>query len=173
MAQLIENLLMLAQLTQSDIRRDRVDLTSLAHASVTRLQDTHSEREIEIVIADGLIARGDGRLLGIALDNLLGNAWKFTGKRRGARIEFGQTAHNFQPVYCVSDNGVGFDMAYASKLFGVFQRLHSTAEFHGTGVGLATVQRIIRRHDGRIWAQGKVGHGASFHFTLGDQEESE
>jgi light-regulated signal transduction histidine kinase (bacteriophytochrome) len=168
MAQLIENLLMLAQLTQSEIRRERVDLTRLAHASVTRLQDNQPEREIEIVIADGLFAYGDGRLLGIAFDNLLGNAWKFTGKRRGARIEFGQRADSGQLVYFVSDNGAGFDMAHASKLFVVFQRLHAADEFRGTGVGLATVQRIIRRHGGRIWAQGKVDHGASFYFTLGD-----
>ena len=170
MAQLIENLLMLAQLTQSEIRRERVDLTRLAHASVARLRDNQPERQMEIVIADGLFARGDGRLLGIVFDNLLGNAWKFTGGRRGARIEFGQTAYSGQPVYFVSDNGVGFDMAHASKLFGVFQRLHSADEFRGTGVGLATVQRIIRRHDGRIWAQGTVDQGASFYFTLSDKE---
>jgi PAS domain S-box-containing protein len=168
MAQLIDGLLMLAQLTQSEIRRDRVDLTRLAHASVARLKDNEPERQIEIVIADGLFAHGDERLLGILFDNLLGNAWKFTGKRRGARIEFGQTAERGQPAYFVSDNGVGFDMAYASKLFGVFQRLHSADEFRGTGIGLATVQRIIRRHDGRIWAESKVDHGASFYFTLND-----
>jgi protein-histidine pros-kinase len=168
MAQLIENLLMLAQLSQSEIRRERVDLTRLALGSVARLRDNQPERQIEIVIADGLFARGDGRLLGIVFDNLLDNAWKFTEKRRGARIEFGKTANSGQPVYFVSDNGVGFDMAHASKLFGVFQRLHSTDEFSGTGVGLATVQRIIRRHDGRIWAEGKVDHGASFYFTLSD-----
>jgi light-regulated signal transduction histidine kinase (bacteriophytochrome) len=170
MAQLIENLLMLAQLAQSEIRREQVDLTRLARASVARLQDTHPERQIEIVIADGLFTHGDARLLGIVFDNLLGNAWKFTAKRRGTRIEFGQTANSGRPVYFVSDNGAGFDMAYTSKLFGVFQRLHSAEEFNGTGVGLATVQRIIRRHDGRIWALGKVGHGATFFFTLGDQE---
>ncbi len=168
MAQLIENLLMLAQLTQSEIRRERVDLTRLALASAARLQDDQPERQIEIVIADGLFARGDGRLLGMVFDNLLGNAWKFTGNRRGARIEFGQTVNSGRPAYFVSDNGVGFDMAHASKLFGVFQRLHSADEFRGTGVGLATVQRIIRRHDGRIWAEGKVDHGASFYFTLSD-----
>jgi PAS domain S-box-containing protein len=168
MAQLIDGLLMLAQLTQSEIRRDRVDLTRLAHASVARLKDSEPERQIEIVIADGFIAHGDERLLGILFDNLLGNAWKFTGKRRGARIEFGRTAERGQPAYFVRDNGVGFDMAYASKLFGVFQRLHSADEFRGTGIGLATVQRIVRRHAGRIWAESKVDHGASFYFTLND-----
>jgi light-regulated signal transduction histidine kinase (bacteriophytochrome) len=173
MAQLIENLLMLAQLTQSELRRERVDLTRLAHASVARLKGNQPERQIEIVVADGLFAHGDGRLLGIAFDNLLGNAWKFTERRRGARIEFGQTATGGQPIYFVSDNGVGFDMAHASKLFGVFQRLHSADEFRGTGVGLATVQRIIRRHDGRIWAEGKLDQGASFYFTLSDKEQLE
>jgi PAS domain S-box-containing protein len=173
MAQLIENLLMLAQLTQSELRRETVDLTRLAHASVARLRGDQPERQIEIVIADGLLAQGDGRLLGMVFDNLLGNAWKFTEKRRGARIEFGRTTSSDQPVYFVSDNGAGFDMAHASKLFGVFQRLHSADEFRGTGVGLATVQRIIRRHAGRIWAQGKVDQGASFYFTLGDKERSE
>jgi light-regulated signal transduction histidine kinase (bacteriophytochrome) len=173
MAQLIENLLMLTQLTQSELRRETVDLTRLAHASVARLRGDEPERQIEIVIADGLLAQGDGRLLGMVFDNLLGNAWKFTGKRRGARIEFGRTATSDQSVYFVSDNGVGFDMAHASKLFGVFQRLHSANEFRGTGVGLATVQRIIRRHAGRIWAQGKADQGASFYFTLGDKERSE
>jgi light-regulated signal transduction histidine kinase (bacteriophytochrome) len=169
MAQLIENLLMLAGLTQSELRRERVDLTRLAHASLARLKDNQPERQIEIVVADDLLAHGDGRLLGIAFDNLLGNAWKFTEKRRAARIEFGKVASGDQPVYFVSDNGVGFDMAHASKLFGVFQRLHSADEFRGTGVGLATVQRIIRRHDGRIWAEGKVDQGASFYFTLDDK----
>jgi PAS domain S-box-containing protein len=173
MAQLIDNLLMLAQLTQSELRRERVDLTLLAHSSVARLKENQPEREIEIVIADGLYAHGDGRLLGVVFDNLLGNAWKFTAKRRAARIEFGRSANSGQSVYFVSDNGVGFDMAHASKLFGVFQRLHSADEFRGTGVGLATVQRIIRRHAGRIWAQGQVDQGASFYFTLSDKERPE
>lgn len=172
MAQLIESLLMLAQLTQSEIRRQRVDLSRLAQASVARLQDMHPERQIEVIIANDLFAYGDERLLGIVLDNLLGNAWKFTAKQRVARVEFGQVTDDGESAYFVSDNGVGFDMAYASKLFGVFQRLHSAEEFHGTGVGLATVQRIIRRHEGRIWARGKVGQGASFRFTLSDQRQS-
>ena len=173
MAQLIENLLMLAQLTQSELRHERVDLSRLAHATVSRLKDNQPDRQVSIVIAEGMFAHGDGRLLGILFDNLIGNAWKFTAKNPAARIEFGRQAESGTPVYFVSDNGAGFDMAHAGKLFGVFQRLHTAGEFHGTGIGLATVQRIIRRHEGRIWAQGKVGEGASFYFTLNNKEKWE
>jgi PAS domain S-box-containing protein len=171
MAQLIENLLMLAQVTQSELRREPVDLSGLAKTVAARLQGTQPERQTEIVIADGLLAHGDGRLLGIVFDNLLGNAWKFTAKRPKARIEFGRSQNGGQPAYFVSDDGAGFDMAHAAKLFGVFQRLHTTNEFEGTGIGLATVQRIIRRHGGRVWAEGQVNHGATFYFTLQDQEQ--
>jgi PAS domain S-box-containing protein len=170
MAQLIDSLLMLAQVTQSELRRERVDLSRLAAGAVARFQSEQPERRTEIVIADGLIAHGDGRLLGIALDNLIGNAWKFTAKRPKARIAFGRGDDGGQPAYFVSDDGAGFDMAYASKLFGVFQRLHTPNEFEGTGIGLATVERIIRRHGGRIWARGQVNRGATFFFTLDDQE---
>jgi PAS domain S-box-containing protein len=166
MAQLIENLLMLAQVTQSELRRERVDLSGLAEAAIARLRGAQPERQTEIVIADGLFADGDGRLLGIVLDNLLGNAWKFTAKLPKACIEFGRSQDGAQPAYFVRDDGAGFDMAFASKLFGVFQRLHAPDEFDGTGIGLATVQRIIRRHGGRIWAQGQVNQGATFYFTL-------
>jgi PAS domain S-box-containing protein len=152
MAQLIEDLLMLAQVTQSELRRERVDLSRLAQAAAARLQHAQPERQTEMI------------------DNLLGNAWKFTSKRPKARIEFGRSQDGGQPAYVVRDNGAGFDMAYASKLFGVFQRLHSVNEFDGTGIGLATVQRIIRRHGGRIWAHGQVNEGAEFYFTLDDKE---
>jgi light-regulated signal transduction histidine kinase (bacteriophytochrome) len=170
MAQLIDDLLMLAQLTRSEFRRERVSLSQLAVESARRLQDSHPERRVELVIADDLFAEGDGRLLGVVLDNLLGNAWKFTAKKTAARIEFSANVIDGVTVYRISDNGAGFDMAHAAKLFGVFQRLHTLGEFQGTGIGLATVQRIIRRHDGRIWAQGEVGAGASFFFTLNGQE---
>jgi PAS domain S-box-containing protein len=166
MAQLIESLLTLTHVTQSELRRERVDLSQLARASVERLQRAEPERQVELSIADGLTERGDGRLLGVVLDSLLGNAWKFTRKQPHARIEFGCTQKDGRNVYFVRDNGAGFDMAFAPKLFGVFQRLHSGTEFEGSGIGLATVERVVRRHGGRIWAEGKVAEGASFYFTL-------
>jgi len=113
-----------------------------------------------------LVANGDARLLRVVLQNLLGNAWKFTGKQPHGRIEFGIKQHDDKPAYFVRDNGAGFDMAYADNLFGPFQRLHSMTEFEGTGIGLATVQRIIHRHGGRVWAQGAVDQGATFYFTF-------
>jgi light-regulated signal transduction histidine kinase (bacteriophytochrome) len=170
MAQLIDSLLLLARVTQSELRRERVDLSRLAASAMARLASAQPERQTEVIIADGLFANGDGRLLGIALDNLIGNAWKFTAKRPKARIAFGRGVDRGQPAYFVSDDGAGFDMAYAAKLFGVFQRLHTPDEFEGTGIGLATVERIIRRHGGRIWARGEVNRGATFYFTLDDRE---
>jgi light-regulated signal transduction histidine kinase (bacteriophytochrome) len=161
---------MLAQLTRGELREERVSLSQLAHASAERLRESNPDRQVDLVIEEGLFAQGDGRLLGIVFDNLLGNAWKFTAKRTDARIEFRRTIIDGETVYTLSDNGAGFDMAHANKLFGVFQRLHTIDEFHGTGIGLATVQRIIRRHDGRVWAQGEIGVGASFSFTLNGKE---
>jgi light-regulated signal transduction histidine kinase (bacteriophytochrome) len=137
---------------------------------VARLQQSEPQRAVELVIPEGLIARGDSRLLGIVFDNLFGNAWKFTSKRDEARIEFGSLQQNGSSTYFVRDNGAGFDMAYSNKLFGVFQRLHVSSEFEGTGIGLATVQRIVRRHGGRVWAEGEVGRGATVYFTLGEKE---
>jgi light-regulated signal transduction histidine kinase (bacteriophytochrome) len=132
------------------------------------LQKTRPERQVEFVIAPGLVVNADASLLRIALENLLVNAYKFTEKHPGTRIEFGVMRHEDEAVYFVRDNGAGFDMAYADRLFGAFQRLHSMDEFEGTGIGLATVQRVIHRHGGRVWAEGEVEKGATFYFTLPD-----
>ena len=170
MGQLIESLLLLARVTQSELRRERVDLSGIARSILQRLQSTEPDRSVEVIIPDGLSAEGDGRLLEIVMDNLLGNAWKFTGRRENPRVELGRTADGTHKTYFIRDNGAGFDMMYSSKLFGVFQRLHTTSEFNGIGIGLATVQRIIRRHGGRIWAEGKVDEGAAFYFTLDERK---
>ena len=166
MAQLIDGLLGLARVTRSVMWCEEVDLSQLARAAITRLQASQPARCVEVLIQAGLVGNGDRRLLAIVLDNLLGNAWKFTAKRRSARINFSATAEDGTSVYCISDNGAGFDMALANNLFGVLQRLHSDADFEGTGIGLATVQRIIIRHGGRVWAEGNVGRGATVYFTL-------
>ena len=170
MGQLIEDLLTLARVTQSSPRRERVDLSELARTTAQRLAGAHPGRHVRFDIAPDLIESGDPRLLQILFDNLLGNAWKFTGKRGDAHVEFGVTKDQRPTTFFVRDNGAGFDMAYAEKLFGVFQRLHTVREFEGTGVGLATVQRIVHRHGGRIWAEGKVDAGATFYFTLQHKE---
>ncbi len=169
MAELIDDLLTLSRVTRSELRRRRVDLSALAHSVLATLQRLDPERRVEVVIAPGLVADADPHLAAIALDNLLGNAWKFTAKRSDARIEFGQTICDGVAAYYVRDNGAGFDMAYRDKLFGVFQRLHPETEFPGTGIGLATVARIAQRHRGRIWAEGTPGAGATFYFTLTEQ----
>ena len=166
MGMLIDDLLQLSRVTRSEIRYDRVDLTSLASTIAARLREAQPGRPMEFLIAPGLTAVGDARLLDIALSNLLGNAAKFTAPRIPARIEFGQAQENGAPAYYVRDNGVGFDMAYASTLFGAFQRLHKASEFPGTGIGLATVQRIIHRHGGGVWAKSAPDQGATFYFTL-------
>ena len=167
MGQLIDDMLILSRVTRSEMRRGAVDLSALARTIAAELQKTQPERQVQFVIAEGLTVNGDAALLRAVLDNLLGNAWKFTGKQTKARIELGVTRHEGKRAYYVRDDGVGFDMTYVDKLFGPFQRLHSTEEFAGTGIGLATVQRIINRHGGKAWAEGAVGKGASFYFTLG------
>jgi len=166
MGQLIDDLLNLSRLTRSELRMARVDLSRLARGVASELQTREPERRVDFQIADGVFVQGDRRLLRVALENLLGNAWKFTSGRPQARIEFGAKRDGEEPVYFVRDNGAGFDMAYADKLFGAFQRLHGVHEFEGTGIGLATVQRIIHRHGGRVWAEGTVGQGATLYFTL-------
>ncbi len=167
MAQLIDDLLNLSRVTRSDMRGERVDLSALAETITAELQQAHPDQTVACIIAPGLIADGDAHLLRIVLENLFGNAWKFTSRHPRAHIEFGSMQ---QPdgslAYFVRDDGAGFDMAYADKLFGAFQRLHGMTEFPGTGIGLATVQRIIQRHGGRIWAAAAPEKGATFYFTL-------
>ncbi len=166
MGQLIDDLLNLSRMTRTEMRREVVDLSALAQAIAAELQNRESGRQVEFVITEGMKINGDKRLLMVVLENLLGNAWKFTEKHPRARIECGVTQVNGKSAYFVRDDGAGFDMAYADKLFGAFQRLHGTTEFSGTGIGLATVQRIIHRHGGQVWAEGAVEQGATFYFTL-------
>jgi signal transduction histidine kinase len=165
MSRLIDDLLSLSRVTRTELARAPTDLSAIARGVGARLVRANPGREVELSVVDGLAADCDGRLLTVVFENLIGNAWKFTGRCSAAHIEIGLAGTEPQ-TYFVRDNGAGFDMAYAAKLFGVFQRLHSTAEFEGTGIGLATVQRVVRRHGGRIWAEGAVGRGATFFFTL-------
>ncbi|MGA2590882.1 MAG: PAS domain S-box protein [Bryobacteraceae bacterium] len=166
MGVLINDLLQLSRVTRDPMEREDVDLTSMARSMAERLRESEPGRSLAFAIEPGLTGKGDFRLLEIALTNLLGNAVKYTGPRAEARIEFGQIAGEEGPAFFVRDNGVGFNMAYVHKLFGAFQRLHKLSEFPGTGIGLATVQRIIHRHGGRVWAEGQPDHGATFYFTL-------
>jgi len=176
MGYLIDDMLTLSRVTRVEMQRGTVDLSALAADVFAELQKSEPQRKVDWRIEPGLIAQGDAQLLRVALVNLLGNAWKFTGKTANAKIEFGamrnapipntQGAPDFAPSFFVRDNGAGFDMTYAGKLFGAFQRLHLTSEFPGTGIGLATVQRIIHRHGGRVRAEGAVGKGATFYFSL-------
>lgn len=164
MGKLIDDLLGLARMTRLDLRTETVDLSEVARKIIARFAEGEPTRKVEVVIADGMTVAADQGLMSAALENLLSNAWKFTRHASPARIEFGRT----DGVFFVRDNGAGFDMAYASKLFGIFQRQHSSKEFEGTGVGLATVERIVRRHGGRIWADAAPGRGATFQFTIGE-----
>lgn len=166
MGQLIDSLLLLSRLTRVEMQAARVDLSQLAHSIKADLEEHHPERRVNFNIEENLVANGDERLLRAALTNLLDNAWKFTGNQNNPCIEFGRIQEQEQSVYFVRDNGVGFDMTYSNKLFGAFQRLHGFDEFEGTGIGLATVERIIHRHRGKIWADAAVGRGATFYFTI-------
>ena len=182
MEQMIDDLLALSRLTLSEMHVEVVDLSAIAHAIARELQQGDRSRQVTFAIAPNVTARGDTRFLKILLENLLGNAWKYTGKRSPARIEFGVASANAEDledapnwrspgkrdrlVYFVRDNGAGFDMTYASKLFSPFQRLHNAKEFEGTGIGLAIVQRILRRHNGSVWAEAAVELGATFYFCL-------
>jgi signal transduction histidine kinase len=170
MAALIEDLLNLSRITRAPLRKETLSLTALAQGVVAELREKDPSRKVVIEIADGLAARGDARLITIVLVNLLGNAWKFTAKQLEARIAVEQEKRGNETVFSVRDNGAGFDMAYADKLFAPFQRLHQESEYEGTGIGLATVQRVISRHGGRIWAESAVGKGTTLFFTLGDAQ---
>jgi PAS domain S-box-containing protein len=166
MATLIDELLRLSRISRQEDRRERVDMSAIARISIAQLERAEPDRKIQIVIPDDVTVEADPKLLAIALDNLFGNAWKFTRRVASPRIELGVSLDGAEPVYFVRDNGAGFDMAYQNKLFGVFQRLHPESEFPGTGIGLATVKRIIERHGGRVWAESTLGSGATFYFTL-------
>jgi len=167
MSQLIDDVLHLSRVTRADLREQDVDLSTLAGLILARLQESEPARKVEVKIRPGVIVTGDGQLLRIALENLFENAWKFTSKQAESRIEFGVTQASGEPTYFIRDNGAGFNMTYVDRLFGPFQRLHAQGDFPGSGIGLATVQRIIHRHGGRVWAEGLVGQGATFQFTLG------
>ena len=168
MGELIDGLLSLAQLSRDKLQFDAVDLADVARSIEKECREQDPDRQAQVLIQDTMPAQGDRRLLSAMLQNLLGNAWKFSARVEMARIEVGsERGEAGETVYFVSDNGAGFDMAYADKLFGTFQQLHSPADFAGTGIGLATVKRIIDRHGGRVWAHGKEGEGAVFFFTLG------
>ena len=166
MGHLIDDLLRLARVSRAELRPDAVDLSAMAQGIADELKRAAPERAVEFVIAPNLTARGDAALLRVALENLLRNSWKYSAKQPRARIEFARVPVNGGTAFMVRDNGAGFDMQYAGKLFGAFQRLHSPAEFEGTGVGLATVRRIINRHRGHIWAESQVDKGATFYFSL-------
>jgi light-regulated signal transduction histidine kinase (bacteriophytochrome) len=167
MGTLLDGLIELAHFSRTDLRRMPVDVTAAVRWVASELQQDDPERKVQLVVAEGITANGDPRLLQRVLENLLNNAYKFTAKRVPARVEFGTAPQGDGRVaYFVRDNGIGFDMAYADQLFGAFQRLHGAKEYPGTGIGLATVERIIRRHGGQVWAEGGENTGATFYFTL-------
>jgi signal transduction histidine kinase len=168
MSQLIDDVLHLSKVSRAELRQQEVDLSALATAILERMREAEPDRVVETRIRPGVVVSGDGQLLRIALTNLLENAWKFTAKQPEASIEFGLSSVAGESTYFVRDNGAGFDMAHADRLFGPFQRLHLATEFPGSGIGLATVRRIVHRMGGRVWAEGLVGRGATFHFTLGN-----
>ena len=167
MGHLIDDILGLSRATRAEMHRQNIDFSAMASEVLAELQNSQPERKAEIVIQPNLIANADNHLLRITLDNLLENAWKFTSKREIAKIEVGTIELNDERVYFIRDNGAGFNLAYADKLFSAFQRLHTESDFPGTGIGLALVQRILRKHGGRIWAESAVDEGATFYFTLG------
>jgi light-regulated signal transduction histidine kinase (bacteriophytochrome) len=166
MGQLIDDLLSLSRVTRDPMRRVTLDLTAMAGEIVAEFRRSDPENRVQVRIEPHLEAEGDPNLMRIVMDNLLRNAWKFSRKTPEPRIEVGAVSRDGRTTFVIKDNGAGFDMAYAHKLFGAFQRLHSEAEFEGTGIGLVTIQRIIHRHGGRVWAEGAVGAGATFYFSI-------
>jgi len=166
MGELIDDLLNLSRVSRTELHVESVDLSEIGKAIVAELKETHPERQVEFVVQEGVTVHGDKNLLRVVMRNLLDNAWKYTGKHEHARIEFGLFWQKGEAIYFVRDDGAGFDMAYGNKLFNPFQRLHNMDEFPGTGIGLSTVQRIIHRHGGNIWAEGALEKGATFYFTL-------
>jgi PAS domain S-box-containing protein len=172
MAQLIDDVLQLARVTRTEMRQEEVSLSDLARSVILDLQKSNAGRNVSVSIESELMTRGDKRLLRIVLVNLLGNAWKFSSNQERAEITFGSQKQKGETSFFVRDNGAGFEMAYANKLFGAFQRLDNSNQFEGTGIGLATVQRIINRHGGRVWASGALNEGATFYFTLTDSKET-
>jgi light-regulated signal transduction histidine kinase (bacteriophytochrome) len=166
MGQLIDQLLALARAMRAEVRREPVDLSALAREVAAELARSEPERHVVVAIAEGLAAPGDPALLRTVLANLFGNAWKFTRRQALPRVEFGCAGNGRGGPYYVRDNGAGFEIEYADRLFGAFQRLHTPEEFEGSGIGLATVRRIVERHGGRVWAEGSPDAGATFYFTL-------
>jgi light-regulated signal transduction histidine kinase (bacteriophytochrome) len=166
MEELIDALLMLSRVTQREMSHGDVDLSLLATMTIAELRQCDPERTVDVIIAPDLVASGDEQLLGIALDNLLGNAWKYTIKSSAPVIEFGCRNRDKELVYFVRDTGIGFETKHADRIFKPFQRLHGSDEFPGTGIGLATVQRVIERHRGKVWGEGEPGKGATIFFTL-------
>jgi len=173
MGQLIDDLLSLSHVARRDMNRKKVNLSQMARTIADNFIKMEMERSVEFIIASDMHIQADETMMQIVMENLLGNAWKFTRKKVHARIEVGTLRQDGRTVYYVHDNGVGFDMAYVNKLFKAFQRLHTLQDFEGTGIGLATVARIIHRHGGQIWAEGKINHGATFYFSFDHAETGE
>jgi light-regulated signal transduction histidine kinase (bacteriophytochrome) len=167
MEELIEDLLEMSKISRAGLKIGKVDISKLAESILIDLREREPMRKVEATVESGMTGIGDANLLKIVFENLLGNAWKFTSKKNNAHISAGIKNAEDKTTFYVSDNGVGFDMEYATKLFSPFQRLHSMDEFPGTGVGLATVKRIIAKHNGKIWVQAEQEKGATFFFTLG------
>jgi len=166
MGRLIDDLLNLSRLTRTEMSREHLNLSRMVRKIAQAKESAYPERKVTFVIKDDLFAEGDSRLLAVALENLIENAWKFTGKSKSPRIEFGSVEKEGEKIFFIKDNGTGFDMTYAGKLFQPFQRLHAMDEFPGTGIGLATVKRVIERHSGRVWIEGELGKGTTVWFVV-------